>query len=219
MRPVAFALVCVLSIAVAGYALFAYSVRPLGASVHPDMRAEFNARPLAVYTHIFASAVALLLGPWQFLASARAAWPRLHRVLGRLYLVGVAVGGAAGLVIAFFAFGGAVSTAGFGLLAVLWLLTGVRAFQTARRRDFAAHRRWMVRNFALTLAAVTIRIGLGVGFASGLPFEVFYPALTWLCWVPNLAIAEMLIRQQPAEGTGAAAAAPVGVINSGNGRS
>jgi uncharacterized membrane protein len=184
----------VLAVLVAGYALFTYGTQPLGARVHPQMRAEFEARPVAIYAHIFGASVALLLGPLQFLKGLRAARPGLHRALGWAYLaLGVGVGGLAGLYVAFFAFGGAVSTSGFAVLAVVWLYTGARAVLAAKRRDFDTHRRWMVRNFALALAAVTLRIGLGIGFGSGLPFEVFYPPLAWLSWVPNLLLAELLL--------------------------
>ncbi len=197
MKRVGFALVAVLSVLVAGYALFMYGTQPLGARVHPQMRAEFEARPVAIYAHIFGASVALLLGPVQFLKGLRVARPALHRALGWAYLaLGVFVGGLAGLYVAFFAFGGAVSTSGFAVLAVVWLYTGARAVLTAKARDFDAHRRWMVRNFALALAAVTLRIGLGIGFGSGLAFEVFYPPLAWLSWVPNLLLAELLLSRE-----------------------
>lgn len=197
MKRVGFALVVLLSVGVAGYALFTYGTQPLGAGVHPDMRAEFEARPGAIYAHIFGASVALILGPWQFLNGLRTARPALHRALGWAYLAfGVGVGGAAGLCVAFFAFGGAVSTSGFAVLAVVWLYTGARSVLSAKARDFDAHRRWMVRNFALALAAVTLRIGLGLGFASGLAFETFYPPLAWLSWVPNLLLAEWLLARE-----------------------
>jgi hypothetical protein len=48
-------------------------------------------------------------------------------------------------------------TLGFGILAVLWFLTGLEAYRTVRRGNIEAHRRWMIRNFALTLAAVIPR--------------------------------------------------------------
>ncbi|MGL4422141.1 MAG: DUF2306 domain-containing protein, partial [Gemmataceae bacterium] len=156
----------------------------------------FEAHRLGIYAHVFAASAALLIGPWQFLSSIRLMRPRLHRVLGWVYLVvGVGVGGLSGLYMSVFAFGGVISKAGFGLLAVIWLYTGVRALLAARAHQFAVHRRWMVRNFGLSLSAVTLRIGLGIGFGLQLPFEVFYPCLAWLAWVPNLLIAEYLIRR------------------------
>jgi hypothetical protein len=180
------------SLGVGGYALVAYTTRPLGSLVHPQMQAIFETHRLGIFTHIFASSVAILLGPFQFMAAVRSRWPVFHRWSGRIYLLGVLVGGLAAIHMSAFAFGGLVSTLGFSLLGLIWLYTGFRAYTTARARDFAAHRAWMIRNFSLTLAAVTIRIGIGIGFATGLPFEVFYPALTWLCWVPNLVAAEIV---------------------------
>ena len=79
--------------------------------------------------------------------------------------------------------------AGFGLLAVVWLYTGARAILTARSHQFSAHQRWMVRNFGLTLAAVSLRDGLGIGFGLGLQFETFHPSLAWLSWVRSLLVA------------------------------
>jgi hypothetical protein len=53
----------------------------------------------------------------------------------------------------------------------------------------------MVRNFALTFAAVTLRLWLPASVASGMPFEVAYPVVAWLCWVPNLLAAELFLRR------------------------
>lgn len=87
---------------------------------------------------------------------------------------------------------------GFGLLAVLWLLTTGAAYARIRARDQAAHRRWMTRSFALTFAAVTLRIYIPLGLALGISFETAYPVISWICWVPNLIVAEWLIfRRRP----------------------
>lgn len=187
--------VALLSLGVAGYAVFAYGFLPLGSIVHPDMRATFETYSLGIYAHIFASALALALGPFQFWAGLRSRRPALHRWMGRLYLgLGVLVGGLAGLFMAWHAFGGLVSQLGFGALALAWLYTGLRAYLAIRAGDISAHRRWMVRNFALTFAAVTLRLWLPASFATGIPFELAYPAIAWLCWVPNLAWAEWRLR-------------------------
>lgn len=193
-RSALFWLMVIFCLGIGGYALFAYTTRPIGEMVHPDIRRTFQEHRAEIVTHAIGASIALMLGPWQFIGKLRARVPRLHRWMGRIYLLGILVGGLAGLYMSWFAFGGWVSTGGFGTLALLWLWTGVQAYRTARARQFAAHRAWMIRNFALALSAVTLRIGLPIGFGMGWPFEVFYPALAWVSWVPNLLVAEWLIR-------------------------
>jgi uncharacterized membrane protein YozB (DUF420 family) len=94
---------------------------------------------------------------------------------------------------AFHAFGGTVARAGFAILACIWVYTGVRAWLAVRAREIASHRRWMIRSFALTLAAVALRVYLPSALAAGIEFETAYPIIAWLCWVPNLLVAEFLI--------------------------
>ena len=120
------------------------------------------------------------------MAGLRRARPRLHRWMGRVYLgAGVLVGGLAGLYMSFHAFGGAMAQAGFGLLALLWLYTGAQAYAAIRRGDVATHRRWMIRNFALTFAAVTLRLWMPLFALAGVPFENGYPVIAWISWVFN----------------------------------
>lgn len=196
MRLASFVALIFLSLGVAGYAVAVYGFLPLGVIVHPDMRATFEAQRIGIYVHVFASVVALVLGPFQFSARLRARRLALHRWSGRLYLgVGVLVGGLAGLFMAVHAFGGLAARLGFACLALGWLYTGLRAYLAIRARNIVAHRRWMVRNFALTFAAVTLRLWLPASMASGIAFELAYPVIAWLCWVPNLLIAELLFNQ------------------------
>jgi uncharacterized membrane protein len=203
MRPIGFAALIALSLGVVGYAIAAYGLLPLGAAVHPDMRVTFESHnTLGIYGHVFASAFALALGPFQFWARLRSSRPDLHRWSGRLYLgVGVLVGGLAGLFVAFNAFGGPVARAGFACLAAVWLFSGFRAYQAIRSRDVVSHRRWMVRNFSLTFAAVTLRFWLPGMVISGVSMSVAYPVVAWLCWVPNLIVAELLFNRMHNGGT------------------
>jgi uncharacterized membrane protein len=193
----AYALVVLLSLGVAGYAIYAYAVLVPGSTVHPDMRATYAEHGVAIRAHVFASAVALILGPFQFLPGLRATRPALHRWSGRVYLgAGVLVGGLSGLVMATHAFGGVMSKLGFGALALAWLGTGVFAYRAIRAGDTSAHRRWMIRNFALAFAAVTLRLQLPAAMALRIPFEVAYPIIAWSCWVPNLLAAEAWLRRR-----------------------
>lgn len=199
MRLAGYLTLVFLSLSVAFYAIGVYSWFPLGAAVHPDMQPTFAAHGAVIYVHVFAAAFALLLGPFQFSTRLRTARPALHRWTGRLYLgIGVLVGGAAGFLASFQAFGGPVARAGFACLALAWLYTGLRAYLAIRARDIAGHRRWMTRNYALTFAAVTLRIWIPLSFVSGVAFGVSYPVIAWLCWLPNLFVAELAFNRRPA---------------------
>lgn len=187
MRSISNTLLIILAFGVAGYAVYAYGVLPLGALVHPDMKANFLAHSVGIYTHAFASVLALALGPFQFSAGLRQQHPVIHRWLGRIYLgVGVLVGGLSGFFMSQYAFGGRVAQLGFAALAVLWLYTGLRAYAAVRSGAINEHRKWMARNFSLTFAAVTLRLYLPASMLAGIDFALAYPVIAWLCWVPNL---------------------------------
>lgn len=180
-----------LALGVAGYAAFAYGFLPLGSLVHPDMKANFLAHSAGIYTHAFASIVALTLGPFQFSARLRQKHTNIHRWSGRTYLaVGVFVGGLSGLYMSQYAFGGLVAQLGFSVLAILWLYTGLRAYLAIRRGSIAEHRKWMIRNLSLTFAAVMLRLYVPASIVVGADFAAAYPIIAWLCWVPNLVFAE-----------------------------
>ena len=147
--------------------------------------------------HATAAGLALLLGPWQFLASTRARRPWLHRWTGRSYLAVCLVGGVTGLVLGLNTSSGLVAQGGFTSLAIAWLSVNAMGYSAALRRDFVSHRRWMIRSFALTFAAVTLRLYLPISFVPGFSFDVAYPIISWAAWVPNLIVAELWLRARP----------------------
>ncbi|ADG73182.1 Protein of unknown function DUF2306, membrane [Cellulomonas flavigena DSM 20109] len=158
----------------------------------------------ALYVHIVTACVALALGPLQFVARLRRSRPRLHRGVGRTYLGAVALGAVSGLAILPVNSAGLVGVFGFGALAVLWLVTGYRALRAIRGGDVATHQAWMIRSYALTFAAVTLRLWLGLlmgaqlalGAAPDAAFANAYAAVPFLCWLPNLVVAEALVRRR-----------------------
>jgi uncharacterized membrane protein len=184
----------VLAVGVGAYAIAMLAVPTIGA---PFFGARFAAVPLAAYGHIAAGAVAMILGAFQVNARIRQRYLSRHRWLGRVYVGAVFIGAPSGLVLATVSEGGWITHVAFGLLAVLWLATTAMAFVLIRARNIVAHRRWMMRSYALTLAAVMLRIYIPAAIISGMSFEAAYPAISWLCWVPNLIIAEWLIRRAP----------------------
>lgn len=151
-------------------------------------------RPLAFYGHVVGATIALALVPFQFWTRLRIRHLTLHRWLGRLYAVAILLGGTSGVWLAMTTQTGAVAGTGFALLGVTWLYVTGNAVRLAMVGDIAAHRRWMIRSAALTLAAVTLRIYLPI-LAATLGFETGYTLVAWLCWVPNALFAEWLLRR------------------------
>jgi hypothetical protein len=163
----------------------------------PQQVETYLANLTPIVGHVAGGAVALLLGPTQFIPALRRRRSlAFHRWAGRLYLVGIAVGGFFGLWMAFLAYGGFVAQAGFFGLSVAWLVSGAIAYRLIRAADQDHHREWMIRNYALTFAAVTLRLWLGVSQASGIDFDLAYPAIAWIAWVPNLIVVEWWIRRR-----------------------
>ena len=82
------------------------------------------------------------------------------------------------------------------ILAVIWLGTTGAALVFAMQRQFVRHRAWMLRSAALTFAAVTLRLYLGVATSLGVEFETAYQLVAWLAWVPNALVMETYLWQQ-----------------------
>ncbi len=170
---------------------------------------ESTLRYVGLFIHAFSGGLALLIGPFQFLDGFRKRRQNLHRWMGRIYLISILLGGLSAFIIAPGMISGLVGEVGLMFLAVLWLWTGWNAYNSIRKGDVKSHREWMIRSFALTFAAATLRLWLGALIATQLPFlqtkyggdfdalfvEV-YRVVMWLCWVPNIIFAEMLIQRR-----------------------
>lgn len=177
----------------AGVGLYAASLLLTPAVQSPLIEGMLAFSTAGALTHFFAGSVVIVAGALQLSRWLRSRNLVLHRWLGRIYVIGVCLGGVAGLVMAFNSTGGLVTHIGFGLLAITWVGTTVKAWLCIRAGNVQAHRAWMLRSYALTLAAVTLRLYLPISAMLGIPFEEAYTAIAWLCWVPNLLVVEWFL--------------------------
>lgn len=153
---------------------------------------------IMLFTHIAGSVVALAIGPFTLSNKFREKNIMRHKRLGKLYMIGILFGGVSGLYLAFYASGGLPGKLGFGLLAVFWLVSAYQALARIKASRVDDHQQWMIRNYALTFAAVTLRIWLPLFMLLlGLErFELSYAIIAWLAWVPNIIVAELFIRRR-----------------------
>jgi uncharacterized membrane protein len=158
------------------------------------VEAEHRAVPLVFVPHALSGGVALIAGALQFNQALRARSRRLHRFIGRTYVVAVWTASVGGLWSALFFDVSLAARAAFVTAAVLWFVTTTVALQQIRRRKVELHREWMTRSFALCLFFVTFEFWIAGLRATGLPAAVAYPLGLALSWSANLAVAELWIR-------------------------
>jgi uncharacterized membrane protein len=112
--------------------------------------------PLLI-AHIVTACLALLSGFFQFVEHFRIKTPKVHRYLGRVYVGSVLISGVLGLVYVSY-IGNFSKATSFLVLSLIWLFTSWKGYRTAVRKQFADHRKWMIRSFGVTLVAVSGRI-------------------------------------------------------------
>jgi len=138
---------------------------------------NFIRRRIPLSLHALGGAIALMAGPLQFLPRFREGnWNR-HRLLGWIYCGAVLLGWCASLWIAPHAQTGWIAAWGFLMLAAVWMVTTALAIRFILRGDAIQHRRWMIRSYALTAAAITLRTYLPLIFVFHWPFAIGYPPL------------------------------------------
>lgn len=157
---------------------------------------------ISFWIHVFTSMLPLLAGFTQFSAWILRRQSKLHRTMGKVYVFSVIfVTGPASLVMAFYANGGLTSRTAFVTLALLWLFTTAMGWKMAMSRDWKRHREWMIRSYALTLSAITLRVWKYlIVFAFEPPPMDVYRIVAWLGFIPNIIFAEWWIRRGRGKG-------------------
>ncbi|TQR14191.1 DUF2306 domain-containing protein [Psychrobacillus soli] len=192
-----------LAIGVAGYAIVQYFI--LG--VHQAGLVQLKLMLLSklstfwyimLYIHIVSSVFSLAIGPFTLSRKFREKNIIRHKWLGKIYLIGILFGSISGLYLAFYATGGLAGQLGFSFLAIFWFYTAYQALARVKKKKILDHQKWMIRNYSLTFAAVTLRIWLPVFMLIfGLErFEFSYAIIAWLAWVPNVLVAELFIQRK-----------------------
>ena len=168
-----------------------------GPHLLPD-NPRIDAVPAPVVVHIIAAAVYAFLGALQLSARVRRGRPGWHRRSGRL-LVG------AGMLVAFSGLWMTLFYTGAPGGTLLWAVRLMAATAMAagivlglaaiRRRDITAHRAWMIRAYALAVAAGTQTFTQGAGESIFGTSELSTAVSVSSGWVVNAAIGEWVIRR------------------------
>jgi len=149
----------------------------------------------AFYTHILCSIFSLVAGITQFSDYILRKHKKLHKAMGYIYVIDVlCIAGPSGLIMAFYANGTNVAKSSFVLLSALWIVCTSIAIIKILQKNREAHRAWMIRSYALTLSAISLRL-LAIVLPKWIHVSAAteYALLAWLSWTINLGIAEWII--------------------------
>jgi hypothetical protein len=145
--------------------------------------------------HILFSIFSLIAGLTQFSDYMIRKHKKFHRYMGYVYVTDILLlAGPTGLIMGFYANGTIWAKTSFMILAALWIIFTAIAYKKALDKDFVSHRNWMMRSYALTLSAITLRL-LALILPRFFHMEAFfeYTLIAWLSWTINLLLAELLI--------------------------
>jgi uncharacterized membrane protein len=145
--------------------------------------------------------VALLIGPFQFSRWLRQRYLRLHRIMGRVYLIAIVCGAIGALALSITTPDGRPWSIGLQGLILAWVTTAGMAYYAIRQRQIQVHQEWMVRSYVVTFAFVTFRFLYDVPPMSRLG-SVNERSITyiWACWAVPLLATEVILqlrRMQP----------------------
>ncbi|MFE5259680.1 DUF2306 domain-containing protein [Streptomyces coelicoflavus] len=165
--------------------------------LNPDVALHY----LILGIHALPGGLLLALGPIQFVPAWRNKYRKTHRVLGRVYMVSMVIASVAALFAATFSEDGFPAQVGFYILTAAWLYSMVQAYRTIRKGQVQLHRIWMIRNYALSFAAVVLRVFLLIGLAlrsrfDWLSFEDVYTTSVWGSILISAGVAEWFIVQR-----------------------
>lgn len=152
---------------------------------------------LAFFTHVYTAILVLPAGVTQFSTYVRRRLPYLHKLTGWIYAsVIILLAGPSGFYMGIYANGGMIAEVSFCILACLWIYFTSMAILKVKEKNILSHRAFFIRSFSLTLSALTLRGWkyLIILFLHPRPMDA-YQIVAWLGWVPNLIIAELIIRK------------------------
>jgi len=145
--------------------------------------------------HALFGSIVLLFAPFQFSDWLRARFPKAHRIMGRLYVLGVYVLAPTGAYIQYFQERGGAPRS-FTILAIvdaaLLIGTTTLAGYFAYKRRLAVHRQWATRSYAVALVFIGGRFFIGITGAGAMGIEMVQ-AVIWACLVAAVPLADFAL--------------------------
>jgi len=152
---------------------------------------------IAFFSHVYTSIVVLIAGIFQFSKTIKNNYSLLHRCAGLFYVFLIlCVAAPSGFIMAINANGGFFSKVSFSIQAILWFFFTYKAYVYIKDKNIKAHQNFMLRSYALTLSAISLRLFKWVIVTLfELPPMDTYKIVSWLGWLFNIIVVECYLYQ------------------------
>ncbi|MGB0863787.1 MAG: DUF2306 domain-containing protein [Saprospiraceae bacterium] len=150
---------------------------------------------IAFFSHVYTSIFVLILGITQFSNYIRTQFSKVHQSFGKLYIALILlIASPSGLIMAYYANGGFYAQLSFILQAIFWFIFTYKGYQYAKTQDWNKHQAFMLRSYALTLSAISLRLFKWIIVSTiELPPMDTYQIVAWLGWLFNLMVLEIYL--------------------------
>lgn len=146
--------------------------------------------------HISGGGIALLTGPFLLWERFRNSYLKLHRLMGKVYLISVLVSGFLAVYLSFTTAYVVNWAYAFSLQVwvSVWLSSSFAAYYFVINKKIKLHKEWMMRSYMVSLAFVISALILKIPYVQGLgSFEEVSPSLFWFGWALPLYIYDLYL--------------------------
>ncbi len=150
--------------------------------------------PIGFLIHTSAGSIGFLAGIFQFNSWIRVNYSAAHKLIGWIYVITILTTSLTGIWISVSFEVPTLAKAVFWVIGVVWFISTFAAFLFAIKKKFVPHRNWMIRSYAITLFFMTFGFWVP-SMQDFFPAEIAWPLGLTLAFLPNLLVAELIIRK------------------------
>jgi uncharacterized membrane protein len=146
--------------------------------------------------HVSGGLIAITIGPFQFWKTFRNKYLKVHRWLGRIYLIAILIGTICSTYLAWTSALAAHWTWAISLqaLSLAWICTAAMAYRAIMKRRIQQHKEWMIKSYVLTFSFVCFRWLVDLPFVVELgSFIERAPTVIWISLIMPLFITEIVL--------------------------
>ena len=149
-----------------------------------------------LFPHAILGIVAITIGPFQFISAIRNKYLNVHRMMGRVYVIAVVLGGISGMYLAITTGINFPYMIGLITMSFFWTASAVMAYLAIRNKKIELHKEWMIRSYVITFTAfVFTRLIIDVLNRTDLATNTEVLAFSvWSSWVIPLLLTEIVLQ-------------------------